>query len=285
MLDLFPCAPGTRQACTRAKSFLATLIASITWLPMEPIAASAAEKHATQQAPAATAEAKAPTVNWSGCYGGVNGGGAASGSDVTSNLKAGSYLSDPSDIVAVAKIGSGSINDSRLIGGGQVGCNIQSGTFVFGIEGDWDSLGTKAGSTASGMLVSSGDTFSINNSVTANWLATIRPRVGVAAGSSFIYFTGGVAFANFGFTQIYSDTAGAAGSASASRTQTGWTLGAGFETMWTTNWSIKVDYLFAKFGTINGTGEIISTTATSNGLQGSADLAVQSVRIGLNYKL
>jgi opacity protein-like surface antigen len=130
-----------------------------------------------------------------------------------------------------------------------------------------------------------GDSFSITNSVTANWLATIRPRVGGAAGSSFIYVTGGVAFANFGFTQAYSDTAGATGSASTSRTQTGWTLGTGFETMWTTNWSIKVDYLFAKFGAINGTGEIVSTTATSNGLQGSADLTVQTVRIGLNYKL
>jgi outer membrane immunogenic protein len=284
MLDLFPCTRA-RHIRTRPKSFLAALIGSIAaWLLMAPIAASAADKHATQQAPAATAEAKSPTVNWSGCYGGVNGGGAASGSDVTSSTKAGTYLTDPADIAAVAKIGSGSINDSRLVGGGQVGCNLQSGTFVFGIEGDWDSLGTKADSTTSGLLVS-GDNFSIANSVTANWLATIRPRVGVAAGSSFIYATGGIAFANFGFTQTYSDAAGAAGSASGSRTQTGWTLGAGFETMWKGNWSIKVDYLFAKFGAINGTGEIISTTATSNGLQGSADLAVQTVRIGLNYKL
>jgi outer membrane immunogenic protein len=249
-----------------------------------PIAATAAEQHAKPQAPAATAEAKSPSVNWSGCYGGINGGGAASGSDLTSSLKTGTYLTDPADIAAVAKIGSGSINDSRLVGGGQVGCNFQSGKLVYGIEGDWDSLGTKAASTTSGLLVS-GDIFSITNSVTANWLATIRPCLGVAAGSSFIYLTGGVAFANFGFTQAYSDTAGATGSASASRTQTGWTLGTGFETMWKMNWSIKVDYLFAKFGTINGTSEIVSTTATSNGLQGSADLTVQTVRIGLNYKL
>jgi outer membrane immunogenic protein len=253
-------------------------------LPLAPIAASAAETHATQQKPAAAAEAKSPAVNWTGCYGGVNGGGAASGSDVTSSIRAGTYLTDPVDIAAVDKIGSGSINDSRLVGGGQVGCNLQSGTLVFGIEGDWDSLGTKAASTTSGLLVS-GDSFSITNSVTASWLATIRSRVGVAAGSSFIYLTGGVAFANFGFAQTYSDTAGSAGSASASRTQTGWTLGTGFETMWKTNWSIKVDYLFAKFGAINGTGEIVSTIATSNGLQGSADLTVQTVRIGFNYKL
>jgi len=283
MLDLFPCA-SARYSRMRAKCFLPALICSSTWLATAPIAASAAETHATQQTPAATAEAKSPTVNWTGCYGGVNGGGAASGSDVTSSTKAGTYLTDPADIAAVAKIGSGSINDSGLVGGGQVGCNLQSGTLVFGIEGDWDSLGTKAASTTSGLLVS-GDNFSITNSVTANWLATIRPRVGVAAGSSFIYLTGGVARANFGLAQTYSDTAGAAGSASASRTQTGWTLGAGFETMWKGNWSIKVDYLFAKFGTINGTGEIVSTTATSNGLQGSADLTVQTVRIGLNHKL
>jgi hypothetical protein len=160
--------------------------------------------------------AKAPTVNWSGCYAGINGGGAASGSDLTSSLKTGTYLSDPADIAAVAKISPSSINDSRFIGGGQVGCNIQSGTFVLGVEGDWDSLSTKATATSSGLLVS-GDSFSITNSVTANWLSTIRPRVGIAAGSSFIYATGGIAFANFGFTQTYADTAGAAGSASASR--------------------------------------------------------------------
>jgi len=282
MWRLSLCSSTGRQARARLKCNLAIFTGSLACMLAAPAVTDAADKHEAAQAPAA--EAKGPSVNWTGCYAGINGGGAASGSDLSSRLKSGTYLAEPADLAEVAKVGSGSVNDSRFVGGGQLGCNFQSGTLVVGVEGDWDSLGTKAAASSNGSLTS-GDDFSIANSVKANWLATVRPRIGVAAGSSFIYFTGGVAFANFGFAQTYSDTAGATGTAAASRTQTGWTLGAGFETMWTTNWSIKVDYLFAKFGAVNGTGEVVSTTTTANPLEGSADLAVQTVRIGLNYKM
>jgi outer membrane immunogenic protein len=227
--------------------------------------------------------APAPVYSWTGCYVGVNGGGASAGSDFTTTLNSGTYLSDPADLAAVGDAGSGSANDSRFIGGAQVGCNLQTGNFVAGLEGDWAYFASTNGFTSSGTLTT-GDTFNLTNLLKTNWLATARPRVGIAAGSSLIYVTGGAAFAKFSFTQAYSDTAFAVGSSAASRTAVGWTIGAGFESTWTEHWTAKFEYLFAKFSSIGATGGIVSPGGGTNVLNGSADLAVQTVRVGLNFK-
>jgi outer membrane immunogenic protein len=244
------------------------------------LAGSAMAADLPVKAPAAGALVR----NWTGCYFGVNGGGASSGGDFTSGVNSGTYLSDPADLTTVRSNASGTANDSGFIGGGQVGCNFQTGTFVLGLDGDWDYFASAAAFTSTGTLIS-GDTFNITNSVKSNWLATVRPRLGISTDNTFLYVTGGAAFANFNYAQTYSDTAFAVGSSAVSRTVAGWTAGVGFETAWDSNWSIKVEYLFAKFASIGVVGGIASPAGGTNTLQGSVDLAVQVVRVGLNFKL
>jgi outer membrane immunogenic protein len=231
--------------------------------------------------------AAAPVYNWTGCYGGANGGGASAGSDFATTLHSGTYLSNPVDLAAVGYVGSGSANSSGVIGGVQAGCNLQSGNsgnFVYGLEADWAYFDAKATFTPAGTLTTA-NAFTITNSLKTDWLATVRPRLGIAAGSSVIYITGGGAFAEARYSQAYLDTAPAIGSAAASRTVTGWTVGAGFETTWTEHWTGKVEYLFAKFSSVSAVGAILASGGGVNVLNGSAELAVQTVRVGINYKL
>jgi len=227
----------------------------------------------------------APAYSWSGCYIGVNGGGAASGSDTATSVDPGTHLVNPADLATVGSAGTGSANGDNFIGGGQAGCNWQTGTMVLGLEGDWDYVPTTTLLSPIGGTLSTGDTFSLTNSVKTNWLATIRPRVGVAVDRNLAYVTGGAAFAEYSLTQTYADTiASAVGSSSVSRTVIGWTAGAGLETAVTNNVTLKVEYLFAQFPSIAATGAILGTDGGTNVLHGSADLTVQTLRIGMNYK-
>jgi hypothetical protein len=121
----------------------------------------------------------APAYSWTGCYLGANTGGAAGGSDFATSVSPGTHLVNPTDLAAVDAAGTGSANDSRFIGGGQVGCNWQTGTLVFGVEGDLDSFSTRSMSPVNGMLTAP-DAFTITNSVKTNWLGTGRRRRSIA---------------------------------------------------------------------------------------------------------
>ena len=138
----------------------------------------------------AAAAAAAPAFNWTGCYVGINGGAAASGSSFTSAVDPGSHLTDPADLATVSAFGSGSANDVGFLGGGQAGCNLQTGAFVVGIEGDWDYFGSKPTFNNLNGTLTTGDTVSITQSLKTSSLATIRPRLGIVSDRTLIYVTG-----------------------------------------------------------------------------------------------
>ncbi len=66
--------------------------------------------------------------SWTGCYVGGNGGGLWSNTDLTDNT--GFFGSTGADL--------GSQTANGGLGGVQVGCNYQTGNWVFGIQGDYD---------------------------------------------------------------------------------------------------------------------------------------------------
>lgn len=231
------------------------------------------------------AAAAAPVMNWTGCYVGINGGGAASGSSFTSAVDPGTHLVDPADLATVGAFGSGSANDLGFIGGGQAGCNLQTGAFVVGIEGDWDYFGSNPTFNNSNGTLTTGDTVSITQSLKTSSLATIRPRLGIVSDRTLIYVTGGVAFAKVSYMQSYADTLNnAVGAATGSTTLVGWTVGAGWEWAWTDHVTVKTEYLFSKFPTTSALGGILDNAGGANVLHGSADLAIQTARLGLNYR-
>ena len=259
---------------------LAAMLAVAATTPLVLVSTAADAADMPVKAPAAR------THNWGGCYVGLNGGGAESGSNVTSMVGNGTHLA-PVDAALVSTGGTGSANDPNFLGGGQAGCNWLSGTLVYGIEGDADYFRSNPQFINGTATLSDGvTTFTVTQSLKTNFFATVRPRLGVAADRNLFYITGGAAFTKASYTQAYVDATVPAGTglATDSKSLVGWTAGVGWEYAWTDNWSLRFEYLFAQFPTTSGAGAITDAAGGTNPLRGSADLVIQTARAGVNFK-
>jgi outer membrane immunogenic protein len=241
---------------------------------------------ATRAADMSTKAPVTPTYSWSGCYVGINVGAGGAGSDFSTTVGNGTHLL-PVDTALVSNDATGSANATGFLGGGQTGCNWQSGLIVYGLEGDFDYFHSRPSFANNTNTLSDGVTpFAATQSLTTDFFATVRPRIGIAADRNLGYITGGAAFTQVSYAEGYVDGAvpPGAGNTTASKALVGWTVGAGWEHAWTNNWTFKLEYLFASFPTTNAFGAIADSTGGANPLHGSADLVIQTVRAGVNFK-
>jgi hypothetical protein len=112
---------------------------------------------------------------WSGLYGGVNAGaGAFTGMAMDWGYDA---LDEPD--------GDIDLNGFAGLAGVQAGYNWQSGNAVYGVEADWAWTGFDEE-----WLHYDGDDYV---KAQMDWLATLRGRLGLAAGNALGYVTGGLA--------------------------------------------------------------------------------------------
>jgi outer membrane immunogenic protein len=134
-------------------------------------------------------------------------------------------------------------------------------------------------------VLTTGDTFAIDSSTKNSWFGTVRGRMGVAFDRSLLYLTGGLAVTQLKYSQAYSDTLfNAVGAVDASQTKTGWTVGAGWEYAFAYNWSVKAEYLYARFNGTDGAYTVVSTTGGTNAVAASVNYEQKQIaRIGLNY--
>jgi len=242
--------------------------------------ASAADMNMPMNAP------QQPAYQWSGCYVGLNVGGGASGTNFASAVDPGTHLLGADPAVVAASGGDGHGGDG-LLAGGQTGCNWQSGLVVAGLEGDFDYFHSNAWFSNNSNTLSDGVTpFTLGQSLTTNYLATIRPRVGIAADRNLAYLTAGVAFTRVSYLESYSDGAvpAGSGSAAASKSLVGWVAGAGWEYAFDNHWIFRAEYLYASFPTVNALGAITDAGGGANTLHGSSDLVTQLLRAGVNFK-
>ena len=252
-------------------------------------AATAALAFAGGSALAADLPTKAPLYkappayySWTGCYVGVNAGGAwARLRDAWTPNPAGFPISGPS----LTANGAATIHDTGITGGGQIGCNYEVNRFVWGIEGDFNATDVHGvrdvAVPASGAVAA----YSIHEEFRARWLSTIRGRIGFTADRTLFYATGGVAFANLKtLDSAVFPASSTNNTVSGSSTRTGWTVGGGIEHALSGAWSIKAEYLFARFDHFS------TTSANSNpGLFPLSTIVHDHrldehiARIGLNY--
>jgi outer membrane immunogenic protein len=153
------------------------------------------------------------------------------------------------------------------LGGGQVGCNWQSGLWVLGIEGDIDGMnlsktvGLVTGiDQVNGTRISTGQILVGNDSVIASehvsqhWLSTVRGRLGFAPMQQlYIYGTGGLAIGGVSMNgSVIGEGAGAAivWSGSSSDTKAGYAVGGGAEYAINGHWSLKGEYIYFDLGTV-----------------------------------
>jgi outer membrane immunogenic protein len=192
-------------------------------------------------APAPAPVVAPPLFSWAGCYLGGHVGGVWPQHDAT--LAVATFPN-----VTVIGVGNGFDNgddDASFIGGGQVGCQWQSASWVFGVEADFS--GTDINRTfVAGPLVRSpflpGDALNFQN----DWESSVRGRLGWAWDRWMIYATGGVAWANIETTFFPIDSPFAF---SDSRTLTGWTIGGGVEYAFWQNVSFGLEYRFSSYDT------------------------------------
>jgi outer membrane immunogenic protein len=165
--------------------------------------------------------------NWTGFYVGANVGFASARAS--------------SDIMAIDT----SRTLTGVIGGGQVGYNMQRGPWVFGVE--LDAQGSSQESTWSG-IIGGGGGAAVSQQTSLPWFMTARGRIGYAfAPTWMIYVTGGGAWGEVKSVV----TAPGAGTFTWDQTRGGWVLGAGIEGMINRQWSWKVEYLHVDLGSSN----------------------------------
>jgi high affinity Mn2+ porin len=120
---------------------------------------------------------------------------------------------------------------------------------------------------------------------TVEYFGTVRGRLGYGLAHWMLYGTGGLAWSydQFNRTQLMGSPLGGSAIAGTSEKaapqwRTGWTVGAGLEAAMASNWTATLEYLFTSFGT-----QSASFPVAAQRFEG--DLSVQSVRLGLNYRL
>jgi outer membrane immunogenic protein len=165
-----------------------------------------------------------------------------------------------------AGIDEGSDNPNGLLGGGQIGCDYQTGVWVFGIQGmfDWASLKADHLAPVIGPPVT--------NSTNIPWLATLTGRLGYAVNpNALLYVKGGGAWVKDKHVSASTQTE------SADVSRSGWTIGGGLEYMVAPNWALFIEYDYMDFGTK-------TTTFTPSLDTFSIKQNVQAVLVGLNWR-
>jgi outer membrane immunogenic protein len=214
-------------------------------------------------APAYKAPVVAPVLfSWTGCY--VGGQvGYAWGRDSDNEVFTATGAASPFSPASAA-----TPNGAKV--GGYLGCNYQTGAFVFGVEGDGEWANLKASTTFSNTGAAP-DFY--NTKVDAQ--GSFRGRIGYAFDRVLLYATGGVAFANIdqqdvvGATGVFTDN---------STTRTGWTVGGGLDYAFTNNLIGRVEYRYADFGTFSYVPAVFPAFTENHKFTENA------VRLGLAWK-
>jgi len=224
------------------KAMIAVVLGAFAVVAATP--SNAADLSPPPRAPAYTKAplySPAPIFSWQGLYFGFNGG----------------YGWGTSTLTGAG--GSSNVKPAGALAGVQVGYNLQTGSFVYGVEGDVDYSWMK--DTAA--LVAPCAGCEIRN----YYLATVRGRFGYSFGQWMPYVTGGAAI---GDVQFLTPAGGAH-----NVDRLGWTVGGGVEYAFFSKWSAKLEYLYADLGSAN-------CDAAHCGTSVDADLRANIVRVGLN---
>jgi outer membrane immunogenic protein len=260
----------------------------------------------TQLASAADLPAKAYTkapvmvaaYSWTGWYVGLNAGGAWGRSNTDSPLGLPCTICYiPSVVVDINAQSSQRVNSSGFTGGLQLGYNVQANNIVFGVEADINAFSLRGTTTTSaaftGFPVPAGGTPpTYTNDIRTNWLFTARGRLGfLVSNNLLLYGTGGVAATNLKYTHTYVEgvfPGSSLGSetSTASGTKWGGVIGAGLEYALGNQWSVKAEYLYLNFGSVNSTAQVVfGGVANGNTFTHSGNLNASVARLGLNMKL
>ena len=200
-----------------------------------------------------------PIPSWTGCYVGGNIGGAWSNIDL-SGVSGASF----------------SATSSGFAGGGQIGCDYNNwgpSSWVVGIRNMLDATSLSNRTNISAVPF----TGAVDSRT--RWFDTLTARGGyLVTPQVLLYAQGGAAWTNTNITFL--DGSGAQ-LGQTSNDRTGWTVGAGVEWRFGSQWSVFAEYNFMGFGTQSATFTGCGGACVVNA---NAKADVQNVLAGVNYK-
>src|SRR5258708_20761521 len=221
----------------------------------------------------------ASVSNWTGFYIGGNVGYGWGDTNTDANFL-------PSAALFGANNASLGVNSRGVIGGVQLGYNVQIGITVLGFETDIQGAGisgsaTKQPTDNSGALIPGA---SIVTDQKLSWFGTSRARLGFTVTPELLlYGTGGAAYgqpktaANAHFALDFDDPA------ALSQTKLGWTAGAGTEWMFARNWSAKFEYLYVDLGSESAIGSFAPPADPKFKVGYTWNFRENIARVGVNY--
>jgi outer membrane immunogenic protein len=202
--------------------------------------------------------------NWTGCYIGGNVGGGWSRMDTT-------LVSQ--DTIGPVAANYGREKDSAFIGGGQAGCDFQTGNLVFGVQGQFD-FGSISGRHALTDLPAFSETNNLQSIITATG------RIGYLFTPALLgYGKVGVAFLR-DRNQVFLPGGGLF--ESASFTLPAMTAGGGLEWMFTPNWSVFAEYNYMWIQ--DDAAQHLTPTPGLVGEVLNTRQRAQTALVGVNYK-
>ena len=218
--------------------------------------AMAADLPIRTEPPAPAPIAMPPAFTWTGLYVGVNGGVAFQDENRRRGGRGGGRGGD----------------DSSILGGGQIGYNMQFGMFVAGVEADiqaidFERINTRLGGRNNGR----------NNDDEVDAFGTVRGRLGLAFfDRGLIYATGGLAWksdeGNNGGRRLGGND----------DENIGYTVGGGVEYAFTNNLSLKVEGLYVDFSDDNDRNRNRGNRRVN--FTGNDSREFGLVRAGLNFR-
>lgn len=253
------------------KLFLATLAVAALTAPVQA---------ADMPTKAPTARVATTWAGWSGCY---VGGSFGAMWGISQQTYGGDRAGLPDAFLPVGYDVTGHYSVPGILGGAQVGCNHQTGNWVWGIEVDGSGvIASRAVHPVEG-AVAAGANPQRRFHTKENWLATARGRVGYATNRWLWYVTGGAAWAGL---EVNNEAILVA--ADAARTpdkvdRFGWVAGLGAEYALSGGWSVKGEFLYVDFGTFH-----YSDSPAANGCVQCYSMNVKLhefiFRLGVNYQ-
>lgn len=227
---------------------------------------------------------KNPIPTWRGFYAGALTGGGHSSFKNRTYAQGGSELS-PVQSHAVNVSGDQRLNPGAYIAGIGAGYNWQHGVFVFGVDTDFQSLSINDSEYTDAVLYPAGtNQFVLTTYGSANWLFTLRPKIGLATSKGLLYTTAGLGLTFLQSDFLFVSDSGATSTKRVRRFEPGFVLGAGFETGLTRNFSMKLEYLFTDFGKATAR-DMNGNIAADQIFRNTSTLKQNLVRIGVNYHL
>ena len=234
---------------------------------------------------------------WSGPWFGVYGGWGFGSPTGSFNIVGGDFVNDlpPAIVAPVQSSGAGAISANGVLAGVQGGWNLRlTSDVVVGVEADIGYGGLRGGRTASGIIPAYSAPYTISQHYSTDWQAALRARAGYLVNPATLLFVeAGPALSGMRYGASFGDYIPIANyneyeTASASAVKLGLTLGGGVEYMLSSNLSVRAEYLYTRFPSVNMMGSsnpLIPNPVPATVAHSSGALNQNSLRIGLNYYL